>query len=143
MVYALQKFRHYFLGGHFKLFTDHSILMYLVNKPVLEGIIFVPWLLLFQEFSFEVIVNPRKLNVGPYHLSRLNLGESGGVVDDQLPNANLFCIEAILNYLSDIALFLTTGTMSEGLFHNSEKAPCGSCSRLSTNCRPIVQIRIG
>jgi hypothetical protein len=26
MVYALQKFRHYLLGGHFKMFTDHSTL---------------------------------------------------------------------------------------------------------------------
>ena len=37
MVYALQKFRHYLLGGHFKMFTDHSALKYLVNKPVLVG----------------------------------------------------------------------------------------------------------
>jgi hypothetical protein len=33
MVYALQKFRHYLLGSHFKFFTDHSALKYLVNKP--------------------------------------------------------------------------------------------------------------
>ena len=26
MVYALQKFWHYLLGGHFKMFTDHSTL---------------------------------------------------------------------------------------------------------------------
>jgi hypothetical protein len=26
MVYALQKFRHYFLGKHFKFFTDHFAL---------------------------------------------------------------------------------------------------------------------
>lgn len=97
MVYALQKFRHYFLGGHFKLFTYHSILKYLVNKIVLEGIIFCK--LLFQEFSFEVVVNPDKLNVGPYHLYRLNLGESGGAVDDQLPDAYIFCIEATPDYL--------------------------------------------
>jgi hypothetical protein len=37
MVYALQKFRHYLLGGHFKMFTDHSMLKYLVNKLVLGG----------------------------------------------------------------------------------------------------------
>jgi hypothetical protein len=37
MVYALQKFRHYLLGGHFKNFTHHSTLKYLVNKPVLGG----------------------------------------------------------------------------------------------------------
>ena len=46
MVYALQKFRHYLLGGHFKMFIDHSALKYLVNKPVLGGRI-SRWLLLF------------------------------------------------------------------------------------------------
>ena len=37
MVYALQMFRHYLLGKHFKMFTDHSTLKYLVNKPMLGG----------------------------------------------------------------------------------------------------------
>jgi hypothetical protein len=74
------------LGSHFKFFTDHSALKYLVNKPVLEGRI-CRWLLLFHEFSFEVIVKPRRCNIGPDHLSRLELGESGGAVDDQLPDA--------------------------------------------------------
>jgi hypothetical protein len=81
MVYSLQKFRHYCLGGHFKFFIDHSTLKYLDNKFVLEGRI-CRWMLLFQEFSFEVIVKLGKLNVGPNHLSRIELGESGRVVDD-------------------------------------------------------------
>jgi hypothetical protein len=46
MVYTLQKFRHYLLGGHFKMFTNHSALKYLVNKPMLGGRI-CKWLLLF------------------------------------------------------------------------------------------------
>jgi hypothetical protein len=46
MVYALQKFCHYLFGGHFRMFTDHSALKYLVNKPVLGGRI-CQWLLLF------------------------------------------------------------------------------------------------
>ena len=37
MVYALQKFMHYLLGGHFKMFIDHSTLQYLVNNPALGG----------------------------------------------------------------------------------------------------------
>ena len=37
MVYALQKFRHYLLGGHFKMYTNYSTLKYLVNKHVLGG----------------------------------------------------------------------------------------------------------
>jgi hypothetical protein len=46
MIYALQKIRDYLLGSHFKLFTDHSALKYLVNKPMLEGRICI-WFLLF------------------------------------------------------------------------------------------------
>jgi hypothetical protein len=37
MVYALQKFQHYLLGKHFKMFTNHSSIKYLVNKLVLGG----------------------------------------------------------------------------------------------------------
>jgi hypothetical protein len=80
---------------------------------VLEGQI-CRWLLLFQEFSFDIIVKPGKLNVRPDHLSRLELGESGGLIDDQLLHAYMFRIEAILHYLSDIALFLTICTMTTG-----------------------------
>jgi hypothetical protein len=47
MVYVSQKFRHYLLGGHFRMFTDHSTLKYLVNNLVLGGRICI-WLLLFQ-----------------------------------------------------------------------------------------------
>jgi len=58
MVYTLKKYRHYLLGGHFKMYTNHSTLKYLVNKHVLGGRI-CRWLLLFQEYDFEVIVKPR------------------------------------------------------------------------------------
>ena len=57
MVYALQKFSHCLLGGHFNMFTDHSALQYLDNNPVLGGKIY-RWLLLFQEFEFEIVVKP-------------------------------------------------------------------------------------
>jgi hypothetical protein len=94
MIYTLHKFRHYFLGSHFKLFTDHSALKYLVNKLMLEGRI-CRWLLLFQEFSFEVVINTRRCNVGTDHLSRLDSRESGREIDDQLPDADLYWVEAI------------------------------------------------
>jgi hypothetical protein len=75
MVYALHKFRHYLLGGHFKMFTNHSALKYLVNKPVLGGRI-CRWLLLFQEYDFEIVVKPGRMNKGPDHLSRLEHGKN-------------------------------------------------------------------
>ena len=39
MVYVLQKFKHYLLGSHFKMYIDHYALKYLVNKPVMGVII--------------------------------------------------------------------------------------------------------
>ena len=50
------------------MYTDHSALKYLVNKLVLGGKIF-RWILLFQEYDFEVIVKPGRLNEGLDHLS--------------------------------------------------------------------------
>jgi hypothetical protein len=70
MVYGLHKFRNYLLGQHFKMFTDHSALRYMVNKLVFGGIIF-RCLLLFQKFDFEIVVKPRILNAGPDHLSKI------------------------------------------------------------------------
>jgi len=73
MVYALQKFIHYLLGSHFKMYTNHSVLKYLVNKSVVGGRI-CKWLLLFQGYDFEVLVKPGKLNNGTDHLSRIESG---------------------------------------------------------------------
>ena len=100
------------LGGTINFFTDHLALKYLVNKLVLEGII-CTWLLLFQEFTFEVIVKPGILNIGPDHLSRLENGENGGSLDDQLPDDELFRVEAIPKYLDQITTYFTTGQCLE------------------------------
>ena len=85
MAYALQKFIHYLLGSHFKMFIDHLALKYLVNKLVLGRKICMR-LLLFQEYDFEIIVKPGRLNVGPDHLSRLETGEEPVCLEDCLPD---------------------------------------------------------
>jgi hypothetical protein len=91
MVYTLQKFRHYLLGGHFKKFTNHSALKYLVNKPAFGGRI-CRWILLFQEYDFEIIVKPGRMNKGPDHLSRLERDEEPTSLEDTLPDAQVLTI---------------------------------------------------
>jgi hypothetical protein len=108
MVYTLQKFRHYLLGGHFKMFTDHSALKYLVKKPVLGGRICI-WLLLFQEYDFEIIVKPGRMNKGPDHLSRLEHGEEPTSLEDTLPNAQFLTIWNMDDHFTDIVQFLSIG----------------------------------
>ena len=101
MVYTLQKFMHYLLGKHFKIFTDHSSLKYLVNKPVLRGRICI-WLLLFQEFYFEVIVKLGKLTAGPDHLSRITNGEEPTNLEDNFLDTQLFLVQVTDEYFSNI-----------------------------------------
>jgi hypothetical protein len=109
MVYALHKYRHYLLGKHFKMFTYHSTLKYLVNKPVLGGRI-CRWLLLFQEYDFKVIVKLGKLNVGPDHLSRVTNGEETTNLEDKFPYAQLFLVQIVDDYFAEIIQYLITGT---------------------------------
>ena len=107
MVYALQKFKHYLLGKHFKMFTNHYSLKYLVNKPVLGGRI-CRWLLLIQEFYFEVIVKEGKMNVGPDNLWRVTNGEEPTNLEDNLPDAQLFSVQVVDEYFVDIIEYLST-----------------------------------
>jgi hypothetical protein len=100
MVYALQKFFHYLLGGNFKMFTNHFVLKYLVNNPVL-GRRIGKWLLLFQEYDFEIIVKPGRMNKGPDHLSRLEHGEEPTSLEDTLPDAQLLSIRHIDDHFVD------------------------------------------
>jgi hypothetical protein len=57
---------------------------------------------LFQEFDFEVIVKPRKLNVGPDHLSRVTNGEEPINLEDNFLDAHLFSLQVANEYFVDI-----------------------------------------
>jgi hypothetical protein len=48
------------------------------------------WILLFQEFNFEVVVKLGILNAGPYHLSRITNGEEPNNLEDNFLDAQLF-----------------------------------------------------
>ena len=108
MVFALQKYWHYLLANPFIFYTDHKSLKYLINKPLHHGRI-CRWLLLFQEFEFKVVVRPRKLNIGPDHLSRIDTGEEPIGVEDDVPDAHLFRIEVVPTELEEITQFLENG----------------------------------
>jgi hypothetical protein len=74
---------------------------------VLQGRICI-WLLLFQEFDSEVVVNPRRLNAGPDHLSRITNREEPNNLEDNFPDAQLFSVHIDYEYFVDIIEFLRT-----------------------------------
>jgi len=89
------------------MFTHHSTLKYLVNKPVLRGRI-CRWFLLFQEYDFEIIVKREKLNAEPDHLSRITNGEDLRNLEENFPDANIFSIQIVNDYFADIVVFFST-----------------------------------
>jgi hypothetical protein len=60
------------------------------------------WILLFQEYDFEIIVKPGRMNKGPDHLSRLEHGEVPTSLEDTLPNAQLLAIRKIDDHFAEI-----------------------------------------
>jgi hypothetical protein len=81
---------------------------YLVNNPVSGGRICI-LLLLFQEFDFEVVVKPRRSNVGLDHLSEITNGEEPSNLEDKFLDAQLFSVQITDEYFVDIIMFLSTG----------------------------------
>ena len=89
MIYSIKKFRHYLLGKLFYFHVDHSALVYLVQQQNLTGKL-AHWMLLLQEFEFEVIHRPRTQHLVADYLSWIDLGEPPDGVADDLPDAALF-----------------------------------------------------
>ena len=102
------------------MFTYHSELKCLVNKPVLGGNI-CRWLLLFQEFDFEIIVNPWRLNAKPDHMSRIETGEESSNIEDGIPNVQLFKIGMVDDHYEKIVHFFTTGKASKEFIMRKKK----------------------
>jgi hypothetical protein len=89
------------------MYTNYSTVKYLVNMPLLGGII-CRWILLFQEYYFKFVVKPWKLNARPNHLSCILSREDARNLDDNLPDAYLFIVNMVDDYFSDIVQFLST-----------------------------------
>ena len=85
VIYACKKFRHYLLGYKVIFHTDHDSLKYLVNKPDLSGRL-ARWILLLQEFNYEVIVKSGKSNLNADYLSRQRGVESKEEISSEFPD---------------------------------------------------------
>ena len=80
---------------------DNKALKYLVNKPLHHEHI-CRWLLLFQEFEFEILARSCKSNVGLNHLYCIETGEESVGLYYKLLGAHLFRVETMQTELIDI-----------------------------------------
>ena len=113
MIYNINKFRHYLLGRKFTFLVDHSALLYLVNKQALTSRL-APWMVLFQEFDFQIQHRPGVQHVVADYLSCLESGEQVEPTYDDLPDAALFSFTTMPDdkedeWITEMTHFLSTG----------------------------------
>nr|GEW31145.1 reverse transcriptase domain-containing protein [Tanacetum cinerariifolium] len=70
VVYAFEKFRPYLVLSKSIVYTDHSVLKYLLNKQDAKPRL-LQWVLLLQEFDITILDKKRSENLAADHLSRL------------------------------------------------------------------------
>nr|GFC90196.1 reverse transcriptase domain-containing protein [Tanacetum cinerariifolium] len=70
VVYAFEKFRSYLIMNKCIVHTDHSALKYLFAKKDAKARL-LRWVLLLQEFDFDVLDTKGSENLAADHLSRL------------------------------------------------------------------------
>ena len=68
IIYALKQFRHYLLGRHFMLLTDHAPLQWLAGQKM-EGLL-ARWALAAQEYDFTISYRKGAANTNADTLSR-------------------------------------------------------------------------
>ena len=71
VVFALKQFRHYLLGRHFQLHTDHAPLQWL-SAQKMEGML-CRWALALQEYDYEVVYRKGAANINADALSRCSI----------------------------------------------------------------------
>ena len=76
VIHSLRTWRHYLLGNHFVVVTDHNSLKYIHTQPTLSRRQ-ARWVEFLAEFDFDVEYRPGKGNVVADALSRLNVADCG------------------------------------------------------------------
>ena len=69
VVHALKTWRHYLLGNHCEIFTDHQSLKYLFTQPDLN-LCQQRWMETIEDFDLGISYTPGKANVMAHALSR-------------------------------------------------------------------------
>eukprot|EP00253_Pinus_taeda_P035396 PITA_35396 len=115
VVHAINKFRHYITGYETFIHTNHSIIRYLMNKPITNGRV-TWWLLLLQKFNITVLDRPGKQNTLVDFLSRIQNTKEYSPVEDKFPDEYLFAVTTKTHWYANIAKFLVTGKLPPHLF---------------------------
>jgi hypothetical protein len=115
IIFARKKFRHYLLGCKVIFHTDHDVLKHMVNKPDIMGRI-ARWIVLLQEFYYEVKVRLGKQHANAGFFSMLDGVPSLENVDDCFLDETLFQVNINSDsWYGELLLFLQTSQLRNNM----------------------------
>ena len=120
VVHAIKKFRHYITVYTVVLYTDHSAIKFLANKPVTNGRVTI-WLILLQELNITIKDRTRKENPVANFLSKMPKPTDTEAVEDHFPDEHLFAVTVRTPWYADIENYLAIGKLPKHLSLNEQK----------------------
>ena len=112
------------------LYTDHSAIKYLANKPVTNGRV-TRWLILFQEFDITIKDRIGKENPVVDFLSRMPKIDDLAAVEDQFHDEHLFVVTLKTPWYVDVTKYLAVGKLPRHLTPNERKKIVQCSTRFS------------
>jgi hypothetical protein len=88
VLYAIRYFRHYLMGAHFTVVTDHAALKWLMTIQDPTGRL-ARWSLLLQDFAFDVVHRPGNSHTNADALSRPVIGMARASIDEVSVNCRV------------------------------------------------------
>ncbi|GJZ44838.1 reverse transcriptase domain-containing protein [Tanacetum coccineum] len=140
VVYAFKKFRSYLVMNKCTVYTDHSALKYLFAKKDSKARL-LRWVLLLQEFDFDVVDTKGAENLAADHLSRLENPHENKLdpkeINEKFPLETLSSIavlDASTPWFADIANYHAGNFVIKGMTtHRKEN----SSKTLATMVPPV------
>ncbi|XP_070008020.1 uncharacterized protein [Nicotiana sylvestris] len=110
--FAIEKFPPYLMGTKVIVHTDHVALRYLMSKKDSKARL-MRWVLLLQEFDFDIIDRKRSKNQMEDHLSQLEeegRPHDGLEINDSFPDEQLISMSLTgMPWFADVANYLMSG----------------------------------
>ncbi|XP_060177823.1 uncharacterized protein LOC132607758 [Lycium barbarum] len=142
IVFAFEKFRAYLLGSKVVVYTDHAALRYLMEKKEAKPRL-IRWVLLLQEFNFEVKDRKGTENQVADHLSRLEEAERPSDeldIDDAFPDERVLAVSnEVAPWYADFANYLGNGCFGAGRYDRKIVLNCRNGSQKEINERGGTQ----